>query len=156
MNVIVNDLVEDVQVQVEDPFKVSSDMENYGLATTVPYNGGMVYVVFAPDMGGSHNKTMTITAESLTATVALNGSCTGSEEQSAEKVQLYPNPVENSLNLVFAANDLPEKIEIIDVTGRVVMRVKVVDGTTTVNVGSLNAGVYFVRADNIVKKFIKK
>lgn len=156
VNVIVNDLVEDVQVQVEAPFKVSNDMENYGLTTTVPYNGGMVYVVFAPDMGGSYNKTMTITAESLTATVALNGSCTGIEEQSAEKVQLYPNPVENSLNLVFAANDLPEKVEIIDVTGRVVMRVKVVDGTTTVNVGSLNAGVYFVRADNIVKKFIKK
>lgn len=156
VNVIANDLVEDIQVQVEAPFKVSNDMENYGLTTTLPYNGGMVYVVFAPDFGGSYNKMMTITGESLTSTVTLNGSATGIEEQSAEKVQLYPNPVGNSLNLVFDANELPEKVEVIDVTGRVVMSVKVVDGTTTVNVESLNAGVYFVRADNIVKKFIKK
>ena len=156
VNVLVNDMVEDLQVQVEAPFKVSNDMENYDLTTTVPYNGGMVYVVFVPDMGGSYNKTMTITGESLTATVALNGSCTGIEEQSADEMQLYPNPVGNSLNLVFAANNLPEKVEIIDVTGRVVMSVKVVDGTTCVNVENLNSGVYFVRTDNIVKKFIKK
>jgi hypothetical protein len=99
---------------------------------------------------------MTITGQTLTTTVSLNGSATGIEEQSTEKVQLYPNPVGNSLNLVFADNDLPEKVEIIDVTGRVVMSMNVVDGTTTVNVESLNAGVYFVKADNIVKKFIKK
>lgn len=156
VNVIANDLVEDIQVQVDAPFKVSSDMENYGLTTTVPYNGGMVYVVFAPEFGGSYSSTMTITCQTLTSTVSLNGSATGIEEQSTEKVQLYPNPVGNSLNLVFADNNLPEKVEIIDVTGRVVMSVKVVDGTTTVNVENLNAGVYFVRADNIVKKFIKK
>jgi len=156
VNVIANDLVEDIQVQVEAPFKVSNDMENYGLTTTVPYNGGMVYVVFAPEMGGNYNKTMTVTGQTLTATVALNGTCTGIEEQSVDKLQLYPNPVGNSLNLVFVANNLPEKVEIIDVTGRIVMSMNVVDGTTTVNVESLNAGVYFVRADNIVKKFIKK
>ena len=156
VNVIANDLVEDIQVQVEAPFKVSNDQENYGLTTTVPYNGGMVYVVFAPEMGGSYSKTMTITGQTLTSTVALNGSATGVEEFGAEAFQLYPNPVGNSLNLVFADENLPEKIEIIDVTGRVVMSMKVVDGTTTVNVDNLNAGVYFVRADNIVKKFVKK
>ena len=156
VNVIANDLVEDIQVQVDAPFKVSSDMENYGLTTTLPYNGGMVYVVFAPEYGGSYNSTMTITCQTLTSTVSLNGSATGIEEQSTEKVQLYPNPVGNSLNLVFADNNLPEKVEIIDVAGRVVMSVKVVDGNTTINVENLNAGVYFVRADNIVKKFIKK
>lgn len=156
VTVMVNDMVEDLQVQVEAPFKVSNDMENYDLTTTVPYNGGMVYVVFAPEIGGSYSKTLTITGASLTATVNLSGTSTGIEEQRVDEVQLYPNPVGNSLNLVFAANNLPEKVEIIDVTGRVVMSVKVVDGTTSVNVENLNAGVYFVRTDNIVKKFIKK
>ena len=156
VNVVANDLVEDIQVQVEAPFKVSNDMESYGLTTTLPYNGGMVYVVFAPEYGGSYSKTMTITGQTLTSTVSLNGSATGIEEQSTESVQLYPNPVGNSLNLIFDANNLPEKVEIIDVAGRVVMSMNVVDGTTTVNVENLNAGVYFVRADNIVKKFIKK
>ena len=158
INVIVGDFVsiDDILVQVEEPFMVSNDQSNYGLQTTIPYNGGMVYVVFAPPFGGTYTKTMTITNQTNTATVALNGVSTGIEEQGTEKIQMYPNPVGNSLNMVFDANDVPEKIEIIDVTGRVVMSVKVVNNTMTVNVENLNAGVYFVRADNIVKKFIKK
>ena len=158
INVIVGDFVDvnDVSVQVEAPFLVSNDQSNYGLQTTIPYNGGMVYVVFAPPFGGTYTKTMTISNQMSTATVALNGVSTGIEEQGTEKIQMYPNPVGNSLNMVFDANDVPEKIEIIDVTGRVVMSVKAVNNTMTVNVENLNAGVYFVRADNIVKKFIKK
>ncbi len=156
VNVITNDLVEDVQVQAEAPFKISVDQESYGQTATIPYNGGLLYVVFDPEFGGSYNRTMTFTSQTLTRTVTLNGSATGIEEQHAGEIQLYPNPAGNRLSLVFSANNLPEKVEIIDVTGRVVMTQTVTDETVIVNVEGLNAGVYFVKADNIVKKFIKK
>ncbi|MBO4655537.1 MAG: M6 family metalloprotease domain-containing protein [Bacteroidales bacterium] len=156
VTVIANDMVEDIQVAVEAPFKVSNDQENYGLTTTMPYNGGMVYVVFAPETGGTYHKTMTITCQGIEKTVSLNASATRIEEWNASEMQLYPNPAGNSLNLVFSSANLPEKAEILDICGRTVMAVDVVDGTVVVNVANLNAGVYFVRADNKVKKFIKK
>ena len=158
INVIVGDFVsvDDILVQVEEPFLVSNDQSNYGLQTTIPYNGGMVYVVFAPPVGGTYTKTMTITNQTNTATVALNGVSTGIEEQKLENIQLYPNPAGDVLNLIFKENDLPEVIEILDVCGRTVLTQHVVDGNITINISGLQAGVYFVRANDIVKKFIKK
>jgi len=158
INVIVGDFmnIEDITVQVEAPFLVSNDQSGYGLQTTVPYNGGMVYVVFAPPFGGTYNKTMTISNQTNTATVTLNGTSTGIDEQNGHEVQLYPNPAGNTLNLVFDQQNLPEKVEIVDICGRTVFSMNVIDETTTINISALQAGVYFIKADNIVKKFIKK
>ena len=156
VNVIANDLVEDIHVQMYGPFLGSLDQETYSDHVVLPYNGGRVYVVFAPRFGGAYQGTMHIVGESLEKTVTLSGSATGIEEQHVEEIQLFPNPTGDRLNLVFAATNLPEKVEIIDLTGRTVMIQKVTDGNVVINVESLNAGVYFVRADNIVKKFIKK
>jgi hypothetical protein len=158
INVIVGDFVsvDDILVQVEEPFLVSNDQSDYGLQTTIPYNGGMVYVVFSPHAGGTYTKTMTISNQTNTATVALNGVSTGIEEQKLENIQLYPNPAGDALNLIFNENDLPEVIEIMDVCGRTVLSQHLVDGNVTINISGLQTGVYFVRANNIVKKFIKK
>ncbi len=158
INVLVGDFTssENVTVQVEEPYRVSNNQEDYGLQTTIPYNGGMVYVVFAPPFGGTYNKTMTIMNQTNTATVALNGTSTGVEDLQSEKVQLYPNPAGDVLNLIFSESNLPEEIEIVDVCGRKVLSQSVVDANVTINIGGLQAGVYFVKANNIVKKFIKK
>ncbi len=158
INVLVGDFTNtnNITVQVEAPYMVSNNQEDYGLQTTVPYNGGMVYVVFSPPYGGTYNKTMTIMNQTNTVTVALNGSSTGIEEQQRENIQLYPNPAGDMLNLVFGESNLPESIEIMDVCGRKVMSQGVVDGNVTINISGLQAGVYFVRANDIVKKFIKK
>ena len=158
VNVTVGDFMsaDSIHVQVESPFLVSNNQDNFAYETKLPYDGGMVYVVFAPPFGGNYYSTLTVSNQVQSSSVNLNGTATGIEEQSTETVQLYPNPVGNSLNLVFANENLPKKVEIIDVTGRVVMSENVVNGTTVINVASLNAGVYFVRADNMVKKFVKK
>lgn len=158
VNVVVNDFMntEDVLVQSEEPFLVSNGEDEFGLQTTIPYNGGMVLVVFAPPFGGNYYKTMTISNQELTTTVNLNGMATGIEEQQSESVQLYPNPASDKLNFVFKDGERPEKVEIVDVCGRTVLSFSITEGTTTVNTSGLEAGVYFVKADNIVKKFIKK
>lgn len=147
---------DDLQVQSEEPFLVSNDQENYGLQTTLPYNGGMLYVVFAPPFGGNYYKTLTISNQEQTVTVNLNGVSTGIEDQQRETIQVYPNPVSDKLNLVFNENELPEIAEIVDVCGRTVLSFHIINAVTTVNISGMEAGVYFVKANNMVKKFIKK
>lgn len=157
-SVIFEDFVntDDITIQSEEPFYVSTDDINYDLQTIVPYNGGMVYVVFAPPFGGTYNKTITVSNQTYNATVTLRGTSTGIEEQHGEAIQLYPNPAGDVLNLVFGNNELPKNVDIVDVYGRIVTSVKLVDDTNAINISNLQAGVYFIKADNIVKKFVKK
>lgn len=81
---------------------------------------------------------------------------TGIEDVQNAEMQMYPNPAYNELNLIFNGNVLPERIEIVDICGRTVLSQSVVDAKNVMNVSKLEAGVYFVKADNLVKKFIKK
>ena len=74
-------------------------------------------------------------------------------ENEAVMVNIYPNPAENSVNIV-AENDA--NVQIIDMVGRTVMSIDVVEGVNTVSVADLESGVYFVRMNGSVVKFIKK
>ena len=74
-------------------------------------------------------------------------------ENAATLVNIYPNPAENSVNIV-AENDA--NVQIIDMVGRTVMSIDVVEGVNTVSVADLESGVYFVRMNGAVVKFIKK
>lgn len=156
VDVIANDFVEDINLQVYGPFLASLDGETFSQQLTIPYSGGRVYLVFVPPFGGSYEGAMDVVGQSLMSRVTLIGISTGIEERNSDKVILYPNPAGDQLHLVFSANSLPEKVDIVDVCGRIVMSQSVVDDTTVVNVDNLKAGVYFVKTDNLVKKFIKK
>lgn len=75
------------------------------------------------------------------------------EENEAVKFNLYPNPA-NSIVKIEA--EAAAEAQIIDMTGRVVMNVNVNAGENTVNVAELANGVYFVKIDGSVVKFIKR
>ena len=74
-------------------------------------------------------------------------------ENETETVNIYPNPAESNVNIV-AENDA--EVQIIDMVGRTVMTVDVVEGVNTVSVADLESGVYFVKMNGAVVKFIKK
>lgn len=69
--------------------------------------------------------------------------------------QIHPNPVNDQLSIT--GNDKVSKFEIIDNTGRVVMKINTRD-SATVNVSSLNKGIYYVKPANgyTFKKFTKQ
>ena len=69
------------------------------------------------------------------------------------KFNLYPNPA-NSIVKIEA--EAAAEAQVIDMTGRVVMNVNVNAGENTVNVAELANGVYFVKIDGSVVKFIKR
>ena len=74
-------------------------------------------------------------------------------ENEATTISLYPNPATNvvSINAENAA-----EVQIIDMAGRTVMSVNVVEGENTISVADLNRGVYFVKMNGAVVKFVKR
>lgn len=75
------------------------------------------------------------------------------EEVSAQSLNIHPNPASSSFSFN-VENDVT--VEIIDMTGRVVMSVEAKAGENNVNVSELSNGVYFVKMDSSVAKFVKK
>ncbi len=76
-------------------------------------------------------------------------------------LNLYPNPVDNVLNIDFAGKEL-KQIAITDLNGRIV-KVQQVDnnqGTIQLNVENLNAGIYHIQFSGLgyicVAKFVKR
>ena len=74
-------------------------------------------------------------------------------ENEAVSFNLYPNPANSSINVVAASAC---ELQIMDMTGRMVMTVNAVEGENTINVAELESGVYFVRMNGAVVKFVKR
>ena len=74
-------------------------------------------------------------------------------ETEAVSFNLYPNPANSSINVV--AENAAE-VQIMDMAGRMVMTVNAVEGVNTINVADLANGVYFVRMNGAVVKFVKR
>ena len=75
------------------------------------------------------------------------------DENEAVKFNLYPNPANSNLNIVAES---PAMAQIIDMAGRLMMNVNVVEGENSINISELESGVYFVRINNAVVKFVKR
>lgn len=74
-------------------------------------------------------------------------------ENEAVSFNLYPNPANSCINVVAASAC---ELQIMDMTGRMVMTVNAVEGENTINVAELESGVYFVRMNGAVVKFVKR
>ncbi len=84
------------------------------------------------------------------------GGGVGINEAASNKVSIYPNPVNDVLNVNAAGFD---KVEIVNFLGQVVYSNQVTATDFQINTADLTAGVYFVRlsGDNTVtKKFVKE
>lgn len=72
--------------------------------------------------------------------------CTGLKNinGASNKVSVYPNP-NNGVFTVELNNNADKTIEVIDVTGRVVLTAQTANATTEVNINSLSNGVYYIK-----------
>ena len=75
------------------------------------------------------------------------------EENSVATFALYPNPATSSISIV--AENTAE-VQIMDMAGRMVKSVNAVEGVNSIDVADLRSGVYFVRMNGAVVKFVKK
>ena len=99
--------------------------------------------------------TSTATASSTweVANVAVYTGYDAVEENEAVSFKLYPNPASSSINVV--AENAAE-VQVMDMAGRTVMTVNAVEGVNTISVADLESGVYFVRMNGAVVKFVKR
>lgn len=75
------------------------------------------------------------------------------DENETVKFDVYPNPA-NDVVRINVENDA--MVQIVDMAGRVMMNVNVVAGENTINVADLRSGVYFVKMNGTVVKFVKR
>lgn len=74
------------------------------------------------------------------------------EALNLESVLLYPNPAETTITF----SNYEGVITILDAQGRTVQTAKIGASNTQLNIETLNAGVYFVVANNQTTRFVKK
>ena len=74
-------------------------------------------------------------------------------ENKAVSFNVYPNPATD--NVKVNAESVCE-LQILDMAGRMVKSVNVVEGENTISVEDLNSGVYFVKMNGAVVKFVKR
>ncbi|MBL7910142.1 MAG: T9SS type A sorting domain-containing protein [Bacteroidia bacterium] len=104
--------------------------------------------------------TSTVTGCSNTATITQNVSlCTGIQTNSLNnEINVYPNPT-NGLIIINGVKE-NEDIEVMNVLGALVYKIKATDNKTEIDLSEQKAGVYFVRlkVDNatVTKKIIKE
>ncbi len=67
-------------------------------------------------------------------------------------IKVHPNPVNDVLNI---ENQAGQTIEIVNVLGQVVRKLVVMDALHSVNVYMLQSGVYFLRTNDSVTRFVK-
>jgi len=86
--------------------------------------------------------------------VTISSTASVTEFLGSNAISIYPNPVENALNINTKGSEI-ESIAILDLTGRVVL--KNISATETIDVSTLKQGVYFLRTnDKRTVKFLKK
>lgn len=85
------------------------------------------------------------------------GSLSSEELLVAEEAKIYPNPVSDVLFMTGKEISKIQNIEIYDANGRQLMRNKLpFKNSNTVNVQQLKPGIYFLKTDTQIFKFIKK
>jgi hypothetical protein len=74
------------------------------------------------------------------------------------KIVVYPNPINDNLTILFSAFEHIQKVDILDIQGRMVLsntNIDIGQNTLKLDVSTLNTGIYFVKINNRSYKFIK-
>ena len=81
-----------------------------------------------------------------------------SELASGLDFQLYPNPSVDGNTMLSSSSSSPLNVTVFDLTGKQVHRAHLDSGNQTLNISSLESGVYFVRVNDLAtnKMMVKK
>ena len=160
-------LTADLVVTAPTNFQVSKDggatfapTVTFTAAEVIPVSGKTVFVRFAPTSGVSGLKSAVITVTSvgsLTKNVNVTGTetspTTALDNSFAKEVVIYPNPAQNSFQIKLPTTSKNYAVEIVDISGKVVLTKK---SDEIISVENLQKGFYFVKFSNAERTFTKK
>lgn len=90
-------------------------------------------------------------ANCYTMNIGLQGGSTPlsvSSESLKRKVEVFPNPAQNNLNVSITGYKGTSEINLIDVTGRDLLHKRINKGTSQIDISPLGAGIYLVKIMN--------
>ena len=130
------------------PFVQSTPAVTGHTEITIPGNApyGTEYKIRISDLANS-------STNSITGKFTV-GVITGSDVFNSDEIQLFPNPVTDELTLKCLINI--QKIEILDLTGKVLLDLEIPRGTwIRIPVSNLSRGIYFLRVTSNEKRVIR-
>jgi hypothetical protein len=76
----------------------------------------------------------------------------------SNSITMYPNPVKNevTIDLSNKLDFLGKEFQIFDINTRIIFEGKINEILNTIDVSSLQKGMYFIKIDKTLKKFIKE
>ncbi len=118
-------------------------------------------VTNATDLFGTETERTTkvvLTAEDGTSektySIVFTVDNTGIANNGAAKLRIYPVPVIDEITITGLAR--VNRLEIMDVTGKIIRKVKITGEEVTLNISDLHKGMYFLRSESQILKFVKK
>lgn len=162
VTVNVTALTGSVGVTAPNGFELSLNGTSYTSQISIPANqlstgSANFFVRFHPAQAGNFNGDIIASSGSYSATLAVNGSTpTGVEGLVETSFTLYPNPVSGVLEVkIQHASFYKEEISVVNLLGEEVLRTTLNTNHTTLDVSSINTGLYYLRIGNSQKKFQK-
>lgn len=71
-------------------------------------------------------------------------------------ISIFPNPANDKINITINDKKLISEIEIIDIFGRTINKIKNLKNQSVIDISNLTKGVYFIKTKENSFKFIKK
>lgn len=126
------------------------------------YSGSGVTAGNFDPSSASANSTVTITynytdgngCSNMATNTIFVSECLGVEDLTSALVNVYPNPTTGILHVTNISGKTT--VEVINALGTVVQKRVITTSDNTLDISSLNAGVYFVRVENQLFRIIKK
>jgi len=122
---------------------LTTDSEGNAEFTKVGPGSNLVYLVSKADYESVYG-TMAVSSNSV-KNVTLQQSGTGINKLEEYGINVYPLPASNNLNIDNMPVTGTQKVEIIDVTGKVILSKNISDVNNDINVSGLDEGIYFLR-----------
>ena len=82
--------------------------------------------------------------------------CTGINTVENNNLTVYPNPAHNHLQFVMSNGQLVESVQILDITGKTVKTIISGKAKQSIDISTLQNGIYFVKIGTQIQKFIKE
>lgn len=92
------------------------------------------------------------------AIARYNNATLSADDYETNVISLYPNPVKNevTIDLSNKLDSLGKEFQIFDINSRIIFEGKINEILNTIDVSSLQKGMYFIKIDKTLKKFIKE
>jgi len=110
-----------------------------GITDAAPVKFAFRYYVTNAGLNGSNSDIIGVDTFSVDRTLAT-------QDFFGSNFAVYPNPATNVLNVESKNNTELNQLQLTDINGRIVKEAKASGVSTQINIGDLNAGVYFLKA----------